>query len=249
VIIFPDIEIQNGKCVNLVRGQMDTPKIYPITPLDAALLCCKGGAEWLHVIDLDAVAGKTENNRGLILEIMSYVPDNVNVQVGGGIQSMHAIDEWIADGAARVVLGRVAVTNPTLVTEAANRYPGQIVVSIDARAGKVVIDAWEKETAFEPLALAKLYEKAGVAAIIYTDIDHDNEQPEASFAQTIEICAALDTSVISSGLVRTLDDISTLKHLRGIAGVVTGRALLGQVFTIEEALEVARMPLTFAPMQ
>ncbi len=248
MIIFPDIEIQDGKCVNLIRGRMDSPVVYDLTPLEAAQQCVTGGAEWLHVVDLDAVAGKPEDNTEIVESILRLTMDQAHVQVAGGIQQMTGIDHWINAGAARVVLGRAAVTDPTLVTESATKYPGQIVVSIDGRQGKVVIDGWEKETAFEPLALAKLYEKAGVAAIIYTDIDHEDESPEASFSQTTEIAEALDISVISSGLVRTLDDISTLKYLRGISGTITGRALFGGVFTIEEALEVAAQKTTYAPL-
>ena len=249
MIIFPDIEIQDGKCVNLIRGRMDSPKVYDLSPLEAAKLCLDGGAEWLHVVDLDAVAGKAESNHELVSDIIRLAGERAHVQVAGGIQQMTDIDYWITEGAARVVMGRAAVVNPTLVTEAATKYPGQVVVSIDSRQGKVFIDGWKRETSFEPLALAKLYEKAGVAAIIYTDIDHEDESPDASFAQTTQIAEALDISVISSGLVKNLDDLSTLKYLRGISGAVTGRALFSGVFTIEEALEVAAQPTTYAPMQ
>ena len=183
MIIFPDIEIQDGKCVNLIRGRMDAPRIYDLTPLEAAKQCIDAGAEWLHVVDLDAVASKEDSNYKLVEKIIQFASDKAHVQVAGGIQQLKNVDYWINQGAARVVMGRAAVTNPTLVTEAATKYPGQIVVSIDARNGKVVIDGWKRATAFEPLALAKLYERAGVAAIIYTDIDHEDESPDASFSQ------------------------------------------------------------------
>lgn len=237
MIIYPCIEIQNGRCVNLWRGQMDKPTVFDVSPVEAAVAFAGDGAEWLHVTDLDAVTNSGDNAE-IIREIIRKA--GAPVQVGGGVRTMSKVDEWVDAGAGRVVIGTAAVTNPDFARDAAHAHPDQIVVSIDARDGKVLSSGWTEASLFEPVAFAKHFEKAGLAAIIFTDIDRDDDAPDSSFALTTELAAALTTPVISSGMVRSVDDISTLKYLYNIAGALVGRALFNKALTLPEALEAAK---------
>ncbi len=239
MIVFPDIEIQGGKCVNLVRGQMDKPVVYDRAPMDAAMWFDGDGAEFLHVIDLDAVADPgSDANSQLVCDIIRAV--NVPVQIAGGIRSMSSVDWWFEHGAGRVVFSTSAVKNPSLVREAATKYPGKIVVSVDAREGRVVVEGWRETTAFTPIDFARQLETLDLAGIIFTDIDRDDDLPESSLAATTEMATELILPVIASGTVKTIDDISTLRYLPNIAGAITGRALFTGAFTLKEAIEVAR---------
>ena len=237
MIIFPDIELQNGKCVNLVRGQMDKPVVYKKAPVKAAKDFQDEGAQWLHVIDLDAVGRLENDNHELVCEIIKAV--HIPVQVAGGISSMSHVEWWLDHGAGRVVIGTAAVKDPHFVKEACTRFPGKVVVSVDARGDRVMIEGWKEETAFTPLEFARQYETDDIAAIIFTDIDRDDDMPESSLATTTDLATKLIVPVIASGPVKTLDDISTLKYLPNIAGAITGRALFGGAFTLGEAIEVA----------
>ena len=159
--------------------------------------------------------------------------------MAGGIRTIDAVHWWLDHGAKRIVLGTAAVKDQNLVTEACARYPGRIVVSVDAHNGHVVIEGWRTPTAFAPLELARHFEQAGVAAIVYTDIDRYGNLPESSFAATAEMGTELSVPVISTGTVDTLDDVSTLKYLPNISGVIICRALFNKVFSLEEAIKIA----------
>ena len=237
MIIFPDIELQNGKCVNLVRGQMDQPVIYERDPVEAAKEFAQQGAQWLHVVDLDAAHARETDNSELVCEIIKSV--HVPVQVAGGVRSMAAVDWWFEHGAERVVIGTAAVKDPHFVKEACTRYPDKVVVSVDARGDRVVVEGWKETTTFTPLDFARQYEIDDIAGIIFTDIDRDDDMPESSLATTTELATKLIVPVISSGTVKTLDDISTLKYLPNISGAITGRALFNGAFALPEAIEVA----------
>ncbi len=236
MIVYPDIEIQNGKCVSLIRGHMDKPIVFDIAPLEAAKSFATEGAEWIHVVDLDAVAGKEKTNADLIKEIISsvYVP----VQVAGGIRSELDIDHWIEAGAGRVVIATGAVRYPQMVINAASRHPGKIVVSIDGSDGYVVCEGWTETTAWTPLEFARQFETSDIAAIIFTDIDKTHDLPESSLATTAELASSLIVPVISSGTVKTLDDIATLYYLPNIAGSIAGWALFNKNFKLSEAIEL-----------
>ncbi|MEM7169112.1 MAG: 1-(5-phosphoribosyl)-5-[(5-phosphoribosylamino)methylideneamino] imidazole-4-carboxamide isomerase [Pseudomonadota bacterium] len=238
MIIFPDIELQNGKCVNLVRGQMDRPVVYDVDPVEAAKGFASDGAEWLHVVDLDAVAQNETNNSKIIEEIIASV--HVPVQVAGGIRTLTAIDRWFEKGAGRVVIGTAAVAEPQLVRDAAGHHPGKIVVSVDARNGQVVCEGWQKTTAWTPLEFARQFELLDLAGIIFTDIDRDDDLPESTLATTTELASSLILSVISSGTVKSLDDISTLHYLPNISGAIVGRAFFNGEFTLRDAFGVIR---------
>lgn len=237
MIIYPDIEIQDGKCVNLSRSGFGEAVVFDIAPVVAAEGFEKSGAKWLHVVDLDGVFQGGRHNAELICEIIDQV--NIPVQVAGGIRTIDAVHWWFDHGAERIVLGTAAVKDQDLVVEACARYPDKVVVSVDARKGYVMIEGWRTQTAFTALELARYFEETGVAAIIYTDIDRYENLPESSFAGTTEMGTELKVPVISTGTVSTLDDVSSLKYLPNISGVIVGRALFTKVFTLEEALAIA----------
>ncbi len=237
MIIYPDIEIQDGRCVNLSRGGIDQPNVYDIPPMDAARDFQRAGAKWLHVVDIDGVFQGGRHNADLICRIIDQA--DIPVQVAGGIRTIDAVHWWFDHGAGRIVLGTAAVKDQHLVAEACARYPGRVVVSVDARSGFVVIEGWRTKTAFTALELARHFEETGVAAIIFTDIDRYENVPESSFAATAEMGTELSLPVISTGTVHALDDVSTLKYLPNISGVIIGRALFNEVFRLEEAIEIA----------
>ena len=195
------------------------------------------GAQWLHVVDLDAADCRETDNSELICDIIKSV--HVPVQVAGGIRSIAALDWWMERGAERVVVGTAAVKDPHFVKEACTRYPGKVVVSVDARGDRVVVEGWKETTTFTPLDFARQYEVDDIAGIIFTDIDRDDDMPESSLATTTELATKLIVPVISSGTVKTLDDISYLKYLPNISGAITGRALFNGEFALQDAIEVA----------
>ncbi len=236
MIIFPNIELQNGKCVNLVRGEMDQPVVYDVDPVATAKDFAADGAHWLHVVDLDAVAQKESNNAALIEEIIHSV--HIPVQVAGGIRTHSAVEHWMEKGAGRVVIGTAAVVEPQIVKDAAAHFPNKVVVSVDARGGQVVCEGWKTHTAWTPLEFARQFELLDLAGIIFTDIDRDADHPESTLATTTDLASSLILSVISSGTVKSLDDISTLHYLPNIAGAIVGRAIFNGTFTLRDALGV-----------
>ena len=240
MIIYPDIEIQNSQSVNLPRGLREEPVTYNLSPRDAARQFQVAGAEWLHIVDLDGVFQGGRHNAELMCQIIEEA--KVPVQVAGGVRTESAVDWWFDHGATRVVLGTVAVKNQNLLRDVCTRYPEKVVVSIDARGGYALIDGWRTRTSFTPMELARNFEDVGAAAIIYTDIDRFENHPESSFAGTTEIAAAIRIPVISTGTVDTLDDVSYLKYLPNISGVIVGRALFSEAIRLEDAIAVASGP-------
>lgn len=244
MIIYPTIELQDGKCAIFRRGRTEDPKVFDIEPRDAALRFANAGAEWLHVTDLDGVMEGGRHNADIITDIINNV--DIPVQVAGGIRSIDAVHWWMEHGAARIVLGTAAVKDRHLVQQACALYPDNVVIAIYSRDNRVVIEGLTEETAFNPLDLAKELEKSGPAAIMFTDMDMNDALPEASFALTAEIALELDIPVISSGCVNSLDDVSVLKQLPKVAGTVIGRALFHDKVSLEEAIAIGNMPFTRA---
>ena len=238
MIVYPKIELQNGKVVQLRGGDMDQPIEYNVTAIDAARKFVANGAQFLHVVDLDGVAQGGKHNADAICEVIDNA--GVPVQVAGGIRTMNTLQWWMDHGASRAVLGTAVVNDPHFVSEACKYYPDKIVISIDAKGDQVVVDGWTRPTAYSPLELAKSLEKAGVAAVIYTDIDSAHELPETSFAMTTQMATELDIPVVSSGVARTLDHVSTLSNLPNISGVIIGRALFDDEIDLNQAVEIGR---------
>lgn len=238
MIIFPDIEIQNGQSVNRIRGQEKAPEVYDISPLEAAKNFAAAGAEWLHVIDVDASLQEGKNNSDLIRLIIESV--DIPVQVGGGIRTYLDVEWWLDQAAARVVLGTAAVVDRHLIMDVCGRFPSQIVVSITGKDGYAMIDGWRTRTSFSILDLARTFETSGAAAIIYTDLDRFEGGSEMGLASTIEIGTQLEIPLISTGTVYTIDDVSALSLLPNIEGVIIGRALFQGTVDLATAIEVAR---------
>ena len=236
MIIYPYIALRGGRCVNLLHGEIDEPVTYDADPVETAVEFAHAGAEWLHVVDLDAVAGDGSNEE-IVHEIIRHA--GAPVQIAGGIRSAEKVREWFDAGAGRMVFGTAAVRAPQMVKELSYAYPDQIVVSVDVWQGKVMIDGWRESTIFEAVEFVQQYAGWPLSQIIFTDIDRDLDLSESSLALITKLASETSTPVIASGLARSLDDISALKYLYNISGAIVGRPLFEGTFTLEEALELA----------
>lgn len=234
MMIFPEIELMGGKCVSLTRGEFDNARVYDLDPVETARGFTASGAQWIQVVDLDGVKQGGRHNADIITDIIDAV--ETPVQVGGGIRTMTAIEWWIEHGATRIVLGTAAIMDRRLVMEACAQFPGRVAVSVDERGGAVMIEGWREAASVSALDVARQLQDAGVTAIIYTDIDRSDDLPESSFAKTTEMARQLSVPVISSGTVKSLDDLSTLKYLPNISGAIVGWALFEKKFTLDEAI-------------
>ena len=224
MIIFPAIDLKDGRCVRLRQGDMAQATIFNDDPAAQARAFEAAGFEYLHLVDLNGAFAGHSINASAIRAILSAI--KIPLQLGGGIRDRAAIDHWLAAGAARVILGTVAVSNPTLVSEAARTHPGRIVVGIDAREGKVAVKGWAEEAQISATELAKRFEGAGVAAIIFTDIARDGMMEGANVESTAALARAVSIPVIASGGVNSVRDIERLCDCgANVAGVVVGRAL------------------------
>jgi phosphoribosylformimino-5-aminoimidazole carboxamide ribotide isomerase len=225
VILFPAIDLKGGQCVRLVKGDLRAATVFNDDPAAQARLFEVQGFRWLHVVDLDgAIAGKA-SNAPAVESILRAVA--IPVQLGGGIRDAGSIERWLERGVRRVILGTAALANPALVREACRAYPGSIAVGIDARGGKVAVEGWTKTSEVPALELALRVEDAGVTAIIYTDIDRDGALTGVNVEATAALATRLETPVIASGGVASLNDIRALQRHEsdGIEGVICGRAL------------------------
>ncbi|MDD9923345.1 MAG: 1-(5-phosphoribosyl)-5-[(5-phosphoribosylamino)methylideneamino] imidazole-4-carboxamide isomerase [Boseongicola sp.] len=239
MIIYPTIELMNGHCVSLVRGRIDEPQIWHVDPIEKAMEFAAAGAEWVHITDFDAIGG-TEGNRDLVDEIIKRA--GTPIQLGGGFRSMHAIEDGVERGAGRIVLGTVALAQPDLVKHAAKLFPDQIVLAIDVYKGRVMSHGWRQTSAFTPEEFLKTFEDDPLAAIIVTDIDADLDEADDALALTTRLAGLAKAPVISSGLVRSLDDISRLKFVPRVSGAIVGRAIFNRSVDVGEALALALEP-------
>ncbi len=227
MILFPAIDLKDGKCVRLVKGAMDKATVYNENPGEQARAFMDIGFPWLHVVDLDgAIAGKTKNAEAVNAILRSIRP-TMKVQIGGGIRDRTAIDGWLEKGVTRVILGTAALRDPDLVRDAARQNPGKIAVGIDARGGKVAVEGWTETSAVMALDLGRLFEDAGVAAIIYTDIDRDGVLAGVNWEATIALADAVSIPVIASGGLASMEDIRRLLRpdAARLEGAISGRAL------------------------
>jgi phosphoribosylformimino-5-aminoimidazole carboxamide ribotide isomerase len=225
VILFPAIDLKDGVCVRLVRGDMASAEIFNRDPAAQARQFAEAGFTWLHVVDLNgAIAGRSVNGAA-VTQIRKAV--DLRIQLGGGVRDRAAIEHWLALGIDRVVLGTMALRNPELVREAAADHPGRIAVAIDARNGHVAVEGWTETTALGVVELACRFEDCGVAAIIYTDIARDGTLAGIDANAAADFARCLKIPVIVSGGVASLADIAALKVREedGIAGIICGRAL------------------------
>ncbi len=237
MILFPTIELQNGQCVTLNRGNVDEPTIWHVDPVKRAREFAAAGAEWLHVTDLDAVTDVGVNNE-LVQEIIRQA--GIPVQLAGGFRTMEHIETAVERGTGRVVIGTAAVRDPDFVKQAAKLHPDQIVLAVDVYQERVVIDGWRASTAFEPMRFVREFSTAPLAAILVTDVDNYAGDSDGSVGMISMVADAARSPVIAGGIADSLDDISRLKYVRNIAGAQVGRALFNKSVTLEEAIAVAR---------
>ena len=234
MILYPAIDLKDGQAVRLVRGEMDQATVFNDDPAAQARAFQDAGCQWLHLVDLNgAFEGQPVN--GAAVEAILAATD-VPAQLGGGIRDMRTIETWLSKGLARVILGTVAVENPDLVREAAAAFPGQVAVGLDARAGRVATRGWAEETNVMVTDLAQDFEDAGIAAIIYTDIDRDGAMGGPNIPATAALARATSVPVIASGGVSSLDDLIALRTTDVIAGAISGRALYDGKIDLGEAL-------------
>lgn len=241
MILYPAIDLKAGACVRLLRGEMDQATVFNEDPAAQARAFAAAGAEWLHVVDLDgAFAGRPEN-AAAVEAILSAV--SIPVQLGGGVRDIGALEGWLAKGISRVILGTAAVRDPAFVKAAAKAHPGRVAVGIDARGGKVAVEGWAETTGEEATDLAKAYEGAGVAAIIYTDIERDGAMQGPNVAATAALARAVSIPVIASGGVSSLDDLRALRDCGApLDGAISGRALYDGRIDLAEAMALLKEP-------
>ena len=240
MIFFPAIDLKEGRCVRLRQGDMATATVFNEDPADQARLFEEAGCRWLHVVDLDgAFAGQPMNGQA-VDSILDAV--DLPVQLGGGIRTLATAAAWLDRGVRRVILGTVALRYPDLVRDACADFPGRIAVGIDARDGRVAVQGWSEQSDISALDLARRFEDAGVAAIVFTDIGRDGVLAGPNIAATVELARAVTIPVILSGGISTIDDLQAAKKAGDgiIAGVVCGRALYDGRIDVARAVELLR---------
>lgn len=225
MILYPAIDLKDGNAVRLRQGDMDKATIFAENPAAQARQFVQAGARWLHLVDLNGAFEGKPINRDAVADILSVV--HIPVQLGGGIRSMTTIEYWLQAGIRRVILGTAALKDPALVNDACKAFPQRIAVGIDARDGKVAVEGWAETSDIQATDLAKQFEDAGVAAIIYTDISRDGMMQGANVESTAALARSTSIPIIASGGVSSLDDIRALMHHEddGIEGAIIGRAL------------------------
>lgn len=234
MILYPAIDLKDGQCVRLVHGKMDKATVFGDDPAAQAARFETAGCEWVHLVDLNGAFAGVPVNAAAVEAILARI--SVPAQLGGGIRDMATIERWISGGLARVILGTVAVENPDLVRAAAREFPGKVAVGIDARGGRVATKGWATETDVMVTDLARSYEDAGVAAIIYTDIMRDGAMAGPNVAATEALARAVTIPVIASGGVSSLTDLIALRDTGVIAGAISGRAIYDGALDLAQAL-------------
>jgi len=237
VILYPAIDLKDGQCVRLLRGDMAAATVFSDDPAAQAAAFEAAGCQWVHLVDLNGAFAGRAVNAAAVEAVLARV--RAPCQLGGGIRDLAAIEGWLSKGLARVILGTVAVRDPALVRGAARAFPGRVAVGIDARGGRVAVEGWAETTDLTALDLARRFEDAGVAAIIYTDIDRDGAMQGPNVAATAALANAVRIPVIASGGVSSLDDLRALKDCGApLDGVISGRALYDGRIDVAEAVRV-----------
>ena len=239
MILYPAIDIKDGKCVRLLKGDMNKETIFNHSPKNQAKQFEELGCEWIHLVDLNGAFEGLPVNYQAVEEILNSV--KVPVQLGGGIRSIKTIENWINQGLSRVILGTAAISDPDLVKLAARKFPNKIAVGIDAKNGFVATDGWANTTAITALELAKNLEGVGVCSIIYTDINRDGVMKGPNIEQTEIIANSVSIPVIASGGISSIKDLQNLKNSKAeLNGVISGRAIYDKILKIDEAIKLLR---------
>ena len=239
MILYPAIDLKDGQAVRLVHGEMERVTVFNDDPAAQAMAFVEAGCEWLHLVDLNGAFAGEPVNAAPVEAILERC--DVPAQLGGGIRDMATIERWLSKGLARVILGTVAVENPALVREAAKAFPGQVAVGIDARNGRVATKGWAEETDVMVTDLARSFEDAGVAAIIYTDINRDGAMKGPNTEATAALANAVSIPVIASGGVSSIDDLLALRDCGApLDGAISGRALYDGAIDLKDALSILK---------
>ncbi len=238
--LLPAIDLKEGKCVRLKQGDMNQATIFNDDPAKQAESFASEGAEWIHLVDLDGAFAGRPVNAAAVEEILKAV--DVRIELGGGIRSLETIEMWLKKGVSRVILGTIALRDPDFVKRACLEFPNQIAVGIDAKNGFVAVEGWAETAQMTAVDLAKKFESAGVSAIIYTDVARDGVLSGPNLATTVQLARSVSTPVIVSGGVSSLDDIRACKaeEKNNIIGVIAGRAVYDNRFTVREAVDVLK---------
>ena len=240
MIIYPAIDLKDGKCVRLVQGDMSRDTVYNEDPAAQALEWVQTGFNWLHIVDLDGAVDGVPTNHHAVRDILKNV--DIPVQLGGGIRNRGQIEHWIGEGVSRVILGTAAVRDPELVRWACREFPDQIAVGIDALNGEVMVDGWVDGSNIDAKLLASHFEDAGVAAIIYTDINRDGTGKGVNIEATKALAESTSIPVIASGGAGSLEDIRAVKaasESHDLNGVIVGKAFYDKRIDPSEALHIA----------
>jgi phosphoribosylformimino-5-aminoimidazole carboxamide ribotide isomerase len=236
MILFPAIDLKEGRCVRLIQGDMDRATVFADDPAEQAVTFERQGFRWLHIVDLDGAFAGRPVNAGAVEAILDRV--SIPVQLGGGIRDMRTVEGWLAKGVARIIIGTAAVKDPDFVREAARLHPGRIAVGIDAKDGRVAVHGWAETSTLTAEELGRRFEDAGVAAIIYTDIARDGILTGLNIPMTLALANAVGIPVIASGGLASLADVERLltPDCARLAGAITGRALYDGRIDPAEAL-------------
>ena len=240
MIVIPAIDLKNGACVRLEQGLMDKDTVFNDNPAAQALDWQNQGAELLHIVDLDGAFAGEPRNRGAIEAILAAI--TIPAQLGGGVRDLATIEAYLNLGLSRVIIGTAAQRNPELVRQACARFPGRIVVGIDAKDGMVAVQGWAEVTGIQAVDLARKFEGYGVAAIIYTDISRDGMLQGPNIEATKALAEAVAIPIIASGGVSSLKDIENLMAIEssGISGVITGKAVYTGAIRLSEAISLTK---------
>jgi phosphoribosylformimino-5-aminoimidazole carboxamide ribotide isomerase len=238
VIIIPAIDLKDGKCVRLLQGKKEEVTVYSDDPAATARLWASLGAEMLHIVDLDGAFTGEQKNFEKISAIRKAI--NIPIEVGGGIRDVERIEKLLSLGVDRVIIGTSAAKNPDMVQKACEKYPGQVLVGIDAKDGKVAIRGWVEVTEFNAIEFARKMRDAGTAGIIYTDISRDGMLSGPNIEAMEKMVSAVNIPVIASGGVSKIDDIRNLMQINDLWGVITGKALYAGTMDLKQAIEITK---------
>jgi len=239
MIIIPAIDVKGSNCVRLIRGDFNKETVYSKSPLEVASMWFEGGAECIHLVDLDgALEGKSINS-DIFLEISAAFKDKT-IQVGGGIRDLDIASQYLDGGIDRIIIGTRAIEDPSFIANLCDLYPNRIILGVDSEKGFIKTKGWQQETSIRTLDLIRRYNQYPLAGFVFTDISKDGMMEGPNLKATLEVASNTELPVIASGGIASLKHINELSETSSIYGAITGKALYEKAFTLEEAIEVAR---------